>query len=439
MWAVRWAVGVTSRPTAPSPHPAPLPEVRRMADPSTVPTVPSAQKYRRKRKRRGFRPTLLDGPSSSTSTIHDLNVPLPRTQGALTDLMSRLQSTGYGAVAFSHTAYGRPDPKRDAASVVLQDSVLESSLVAGGGNKKKPKLQPLQMGLQILKRFNAVVEELSDIAYYTDRTVGGSGGEGSGSKVHDVLDSYDIVALSPRSDATFASACSTASRADVIMLDYSTGRLPFKLKSSSIRAAAKLGIAFELCYALAILDPSKRKALVRIALDLHNASRGVRNPSPRIILTSGSRVAAGEDFGTLALRAPLDLVNVLKSVLKFGDVQAMGAMGAASSDVVTRFRNRKLGLCVIPSGGENNGMKNTVGVDTEVGGSGKESSPTLGTARDRVQKLISSAAFTKEDKAKEGNGPVTKKWTPHRQESESGADDSEEGEDDDDDGFITFS
>ena len=425
------------------------------ASPATA-TASSGEMNCRKRKRKGKRPTST---SLSGHSYHDLNVPLPRTQGSLTDLMSRLQSTGYGAIALSHTAYGRPDPKKDAAGVVLQDSVLESSLQASNGasagtssaNTKKKK-----NCLQILKRLNAVVEELSDIAYYTESTADASGGGvgvGGGSEVNDVLDSYDIVALSPRSDATFASACSTASRADIIMLDYSTGRLPFKLKGSSVRAAANMGIAFELCYASAILEPSKRKALVRIALDLHNASRGVRNPSPRIILTSGARVAAGEDFGTMALRTPSDLVNVLKTVLQFGDVQAMDAMGAASGYVVTRCRNRKLGLCVVPSGGGNNGMKNTVGVDAEGRDNEIEASPALGSARDRIQKLIASAAATKQQKGKEDSATVTKKeeeredgWTGHMQESESEPNDNEEcdndeGDDDDNDsdGFITFS
>ena len=429
-----------------------------MADPSPTPAPSTAP--RRKRRRKGSKSTTLhaiDGPSAGTSknVFHDLNVPLPRTQGALTDIMSRLQSAGYGVAAFSHTAYGRPDPKKDASDVVLQDSVLDSSLQAshvssaGAGQKRQGRLR-------MLKRLNAVVEELSDIAYYTDSTSDSScersgGKSGVGSEVHNVLDSYDIVALSPRSDATFASACSTASRADVIMLDYSTGRLPFKLKGSSIRAAAKLGIAFELCYASAMLEPSKRKALVRIALDLHNASRGVRNPSPRIILTSGARAAAGEDFGTLALRTPSDLVNVLKTVLKFGDLQAMGAMGAASRDVVNRCRNRKLGLCVIPSGGGASGMKNTVGVDMKVNSSNEESWPVLGTARGRIQRLIASAATTNQKQnASEGDASMTKKEEEEEeeeeeirmQESESDSDGNEEAEDneeDDDDGFITFS
>jgi hypothetical protein len=212
-----------------------------------------------------------------------------------------------------------------------------------------------------------------------------------------------------------------------------------------------MGIAFELCYASAILEPSKRKALVRIALDLHNASRGVRNPSPRIILTSGARVAAGEDFGTMALRTPSDLVNVLKAVLKFGDVQAMDAMGAASGYVVTRCRNRKFGLCVVPSGGGNNGLKNTVGVDAEGRDNEREASPALGSARDRIQKLIASAAATKQQKGKEDIATVTKEEerederTGHMQESESESNDNEEGDDDeeddddDSDGFITFS
>ena len=137
-------------------------------------------------------------------------------------------------------------------------------------------------------------------------------------------------------------------------------------------------------------------------------------------------------------------------VLKFDDLQAIGAMGAVSGDVVTRCSNRKLGLCVIPSGSGAGGMKNTVGVDMKAGSSNEESAPALGTARERIQRLIASATSTnQQQQASEGDASMTKKDEEggdeeiHMQESESdsdgnkGSEDNEE--DDDDDGFITFS
>ena len=74
------------------------------------------------------------------------------------------------------------------------------------------------------------------------------------------------------------------------MLDYnsSRGRLPYRLRSSDIRAATGLGIAFEICYGPAIADPAKRKFFVQAAAEFISASGGVR-PKPTLVLSSGSR------------------------------------------------------------------------------------------------------------------------------------------------------
>lgn len=376
------------------------------------------------------------------SLFHDLNVPIPRSQRTLIDLIGRFQSTGYGVVAFSHTVYGRPDPNKDKPDIVLKESIIESAKLAAANTSSDPTTPTT------LRRLNAVVEELSDIAYFTDSAdVGG--------EIGDHLDAYDIIALSPRSDATFASACSTANRADIIMLDYTTGRLPFKLKSSTVRAAAQLGIAFELGYASAILDPAKRKTLVRIALDLHNACRGTRNPAPRIILSSGTRVASGNDFGALALRAPGDLVSVLKALLKFGDDAAADAMGRAAEETITRCRNRKLGLCPATS----DVLGNTIGVDKVTRGrqrqrengqdSAKVMAPAIGNMKASLEKQLPATTTSDETngattESKDlGDGSEEGQLMSHTTSIDaklSGQEESSDNNDEDDDnGFITFS
>jgi len=371
---------------------------------------------------------------------HDLNVPIPRSQGTLVGLVGRLLSTGYGVLAFSHTIYGRPDAKKDQADTVLKDSIVRSAAMAaeseyGLGNQQGPTST-------MLRRLNAVVEELSDIAYYS-ADVGG--------EVGDVLKSYDIVAVSPRSDATFSSACSTANRADIIMLDYTTGRLPFKLKSSAVKAASQLGIAFELCYSSAILDPSKRKALVRIAHDLRSACRGVRNPAPRIILSSGSRVASGNDFGALALRTPGDLINVLKAVLSFDDKLAAEAMGKAAEETITICRNRRLGIHLANRSCSGTMGNTAIGVDKsdKESGVGKSMAPALGEMRGSVKRQLmttpesaeaDNVAATEDKLSSCGVGPEEKKLTSSMSDQDiSDRNDSEDEGDDNDDGFITFS
>ena len=373
---------------------------------------------------------------------HDLNVPIPRSQGTLVGLVGRLQSTGYGVLAFSHTIYGRPDAKKDKADNVLKDSIVHSAVMAAGSEYGLGN----QQGPTMLRRLNAVVEELSDIAYYS-ADVGGEVGE--------VLESYDIVSISPRSDATFSSACSTANRADIIMLDYTTGRLPFKLKSSAVKAASQLGIAFELCYSSAILEPSKRKALVRIAHDLRSACRGVRNPAPRIILSSGSRVASGNDFGALALRAPGDLVNVLKAFLSFDDKLAADAMGKAAEETITICRNRRLGIRLANRSCSATMGNTVIGVDKsdKESGVGKSMAPALGGMKGSVERQLMAtpeSAEADDVPATEdmpsfcGVGSEEKKLTSSidaamLDQEISDRNDSEDEGDDNDDGFITFS
>lgn len=59
----------------------------------------------------------------------------------------------------------------------------------------------------------------------------------------DILNTYDAVILEPLSDQVFAAACTTLD-IDAITLDMSK-RLPFRLRSSLIKAAVARGIYFE--------------------------------------------------------------------------------------------------------------------------------------------------------------------------------------------------
>ena len=261
---------------------------------------------------------------------HDLNVPLPRNRKSTVldqELLTRAKSVGYGVVAFSLEVYGRPDPKKD--------SLAKFSLEVGGLD---------QSGITVLRRLNVVVEHLSELASFTDSEVSSAASRG---QTADLLNSYDLVAISPRSDDTFSSVCSTASRADIIMLDYTAGRgsiqLPFKLRTSDIRSAARIGLTFDLCYGPALLDPSKRRALVRAAVELQNCCRRVQKPQPRILLSSGARIASDSDQGSLAIRTPGDLINILWTLLHFDDKMAADALGSAPEGAVARGETRKTG------------------------------------------------------------------------------------------------
>lgn len=225
--------------------------------------------------------------------VYDLNVPLPEMLSLLSSsskgsetilktkraLLERLQHLGYDAVAFSHTVYGQLRPDKDVATVSIS----------------LPK--PSELSTTLLRRVNVVVEELSDVGHFTgaNESIAGNTGDSTsrGSSSRSLLSGYDIVAISPRNEATFSAACSSAHDVDVIMLDYnaSRGRLPYRLRSSDIRAATNLGIAFELCYGSAIADPAKRKFFVQAAGEFITASATVR-PRPTLILSSGNRTTS---------------------------------------------------------------------------------------------------------------------------------------------------
>ena len=226
-----------------------------------------------------------------SSKGYDLNVPLPeistllssfstkgaRVQNRRGTLLDRLVYLGYGTIAFSHTSYGPLREDRDVAetAITFPENVPQSCT--------------------LLRRVNVVIEELSDVGFYSGASSDESTATPGQSKDdRSLLNGYDIVALSPRNEATFSAAWSSARAVDLIMLDYHStrvGRLPYRLRSSDIRAATGLGIAFELCYGPAIADPAKRKFFVQAAGEFITASVGVR-PKPTLILSSGPRTTS---------------------------------------------------------------------------------------------------------------------------------------------------
>jgi len=133
---------------------------------------------------------------------------------------------------------------------------------------------------------------------------------------------------------------------DVIVLDYgvsSTGRLPYKIFSSSIHAAAKRGVAFELCYAPAVLDGRKRKGFVQVVREFMSASLNVRDPRPVLVVSSGDRSFENEDAGPMALRTPSDMSNALKTLTMLEEKVANNVMSANADQILEKIRDRERG------------------------------------------------------------------------------------------------
>jgi RNase P/RNase MRP subunit p30 len=162
------------------------------------------------------------------------------------------------------------------------------------------------------------------------------------------------VSIAPRNDAAFQSACQSATGADVITLDYTArpgGRgLPFALRSASVRAAAQRGVVWEVPYAPAVLHTASsstghRRAFVQTIRELLTAGLGQKI---RLLLSSGPRHYApagkeGGDAGALALRMPVDVVNLLDTVLRMDRSASMAAVTTNAELALEAARRRRFG------------------------------------------------------------------------------------------------
>ncbi len=291
--------------------------------------------------------------SAKTSTISrfDLYVPLPKkstatsggkgeTQIILRQIIERLASTGYTHIAIVHTVYGRPHDERDRASITLPLSLWspEANATVGKQTTATAAIPTIcespSSKIHIFRRLHAVIENVSDVAYFSATNVGPS---------DSLLREYDMISLCPRNDAAFQAICSTPTLAQIITLDYTAGRggvqLPYKLRSPDVLAAIQGSMVWEIPYAPAILDVDKRKALIKTCRDLQMAHLNVPKRNFRILFNSGDRIQNNRldnDVGAMALRTPDDLINVLQTVCRFDAKTSRGAMSESGVFVLNQ-------------------------------------------------------------------------------------------------------
>ena len=110
----------------------------------------------------------------------------------------------------------------------------------------------------------------------------------------------NILALRPTNERSFALCCQSL-ECDLISLDLSI-RLPFILKFSTMAAATKRGVRFEICYSTGLMNNAgadSRRNLISGAAALIRATRG-----RGIIVSSEAKTALG-------LRGPWDVINLV--------------------------------------------------------------------------------------------------------------------------------
>ena len=293
----------------------------------------------RKRKRRRGPVLETKDPDTCTKDYLDLYVPIPRKTSAagallIQQILERSGTTGFSRVALTHTIYGPPRPADDKASSTIKNSY--GDLYSQTGNNKR-KSTPI-----VLCRLHAIVENLSDVGLYVLKS-----DQIPPNPVQELLNEYDLISLSPRNDATFQAACSSATAAEIITLDYSAGRggvqLPFRITRSDVKAAMARGAVFEIPYT-AVLNRNQRKGLIQACRLLQSASLGLQ---PKIIFTSEQRTVDNEDVGVLALRTPKDLINVLNAVLGWDSRSAIDMLSSNGSFAVDKGRRRQFGKSLV--------------------------------------------------------------------------------------------
>ncbi len=152
-----------------------------------------------------------------------------------------------------------------------------------------------------------------------------------------MLLSYDVVAVSP-GDAETAAHAIASNAIDILHLDATAGKLPFPLSRSLINAAAAAGIAFEVEYAPAIRDPSRRRFFVSnlTALTAMTRGKGLLLTSSAeggaLELRSPTDVAALASLGGLSREVALDaLSHTVSRVLAHSEMRALSKGGSSSS------------------------------------------------------------------------------------------------------------
>lgn len=303
----------------------------------------------------------------NSSTYHssncDLNVPLPsitnknKVINMMKELIDRLTLSGYSTAAFSHTIYGQPDLKKDKVDNCL-DNMIQNFTTTNVDNpkmknKEEEKKQPESSShsIKLLKRLNVIIEELSDVALYSGEEQEEQNNPNKKPEpemnMNTFLNSYDIIAISPRNDAVFGAVCSNAHACNVIILDYTTGgRLPFKLRPFDIAAATKRGAVFEICYASAIINPDKRKYFIQTGREFFLSST-LQNIKASLIVSSGKRIDSdGVDIGPLALRSPQDISNVIEVLFGLDTSnkrQIRSCLSSNPSNLIQQIINKKSG------------------------------------------------------------------------------------------------
>ena len=265
--------------------------------------------------------------TKQTSKYYDLNVSYPKYKPQLQSIIERLEATHYSVIALTYTIYGKVRCDKDESYDTMEI--------------------PKSSSMQILKRLNIIIEELSDLSYYTDK------------KHLKVLDTYDLISFTPRTEAIFTALISSSHSIpiDIIVLDYNCS---FPLRHTVINESIERGIGLELCYSPALADVSKRKHWIKMAYECKQQLYARMNTKPIFLLCSGMRwinssnsmnsinginsIRSNQrDLGSMVLRSPQDIINVYRVVWQWESNMVHYCMTMNPNTIIQNAKKRRFG------------------------------------------------------------------------------------------------
>lgn len=233
------------------------------------------------------------------SVFMDLNLTFSGDKDELRRLVETAAHLGYSTVAINYVF--EPDTKKKTpvpSPLPVSELITELPIVQG-------RSQPIK----ILNRLTIM---MTDSSHYR---------ASSPEYRH-----FDLLAIQPQTDKLFLSACMTYD-VDIICLSVNE-RLPFFYKRAPVSGALERGVAFEISYAAAIRDSTRRRYTLSNAMFHSDVCKG-----KNMIVSSAAERA-------LEIRGPHDVIN-LSQLFGLCDRDCRDAVSTNCRSVVLHGESRK--------------------------------------------------------------------------------------------------
>ncbi|KAJ8264373.1 hypothetical protein GJAV_G00148410 [Gymnothorax javanicus] len=233
----------------------------------------------------------------------DLNVSYTADKKRLQNTIETAAHLGYSTVAINHVVDLQQKKQEIGKPACVSELFDQFPIVQG---KSRP--------IKVLNRLTVVVSEASHF------------------RVTNEFKWYDVVAVFPKTEKLFHSACMSFD-VDIICVAV-TEKQSFHFKRPPVNGAIDRGVFFEISYVAAIKDSTMRRYTISNALSLMETCKG-----KNVIVSSGAEKP-------LELRGPYDIAN-LGLLFGLSEADAKAAVSTNCRAVLLHGETRKTALGII--------------------------------------------------------------------------------------------